>query len=109
MKMPARRSRQKSRLLPAATKLLSEKSAAGDFFPMYYCVDVNASPLYNRIVDTRVVGKEAVVGSTEPMRRDIHLNGDQLYKMGFVIEHNSQGTPAAGSCIFAHLWRSPRK
>jgi hypothetical protein len=28
-------SRQKSRLLPAATKLLSEKSAAGDFFPMY--------------------------------------------------------------------------
>jgi hypothetical protein len=27
-------SRQKSRLLPAATKLLSEKSAAGDFFPM---------------------------------------------------------------------------
>jgi hypothetical protein len=29
-----RGSRQKSRLLPAATKLLSEKSAAGDFFPM---------------------------------------------------------------------------
>jgi hypothetical protein len=28
-------SRQKSRLLTAATKLLSEKSAAGDFFPMY--------------------------------------------------------------------------
>jgi hypothetical protein len=29
-------SRQKSRLLPAATKPLSEKSAAGDFFPMNY-------------------------------------------------------------------------
>jgi L,D-peptidoglycan transpeptidase YkuD (ErfK/YbiS/YcfS/YnhG family) len=72
-----------------------------------YCVDVNASPLYNRIVDTRVVGKEAVAGSTEPMRRDIHLNGDQLYKLGFAIEHNSQGTPAAGSCIFAHLWKAP--
>jgi L,D-peptidoglycan transpeptidase YkuD (ErfK/YbiS/YcfS/YnhG family) len=72
-----------------------------------YCVDVNASPLYNRIVDARVTGKEAVAGSTEPMRRDIHLHGDQLYKMGFVIEHNSQGTPAAGSCIFAHLWRAP--
>jgi hypothetical protein len=28
-------SRQKSRLLPAATKLLSEKSAAGGFFPMH--------------------------------------------------------------------------
>jgi L,D-peptidoglycan transpeptidase YkuD (ErfK/YbiS/YcfS/YnhG family) len=72
-----------------------------------YCIDVNASPLYNRIVDTRVVGKEAIVGSTEPMRRDIHLNGDRRYKIGFVIEHNSQGTPAAGSCIFAHLWKIP--
>lgn len=72
-----------------------------------YCIDVNASPLYNRIVDTRVVGKEAIVGSTEPMRRDIHVNGDHRYKIGFVIEHNSKGTPAAGSCIFAHLWKAP--
>jgi hypothetical protein len=31
---PPQGSRQKSRLLSAATKLLSEKSAAGDFFPM---------------------------------------------------------------------------
>lgn len=72
-----------------------------------YCIDVNSSPHYNRIVDARVVGKEAIAGSTEPMRRDIHLNGDQRYRIGFVIEHNSQGTPAAGSCIFAHLWKSP--
>jgi hypothetical protein len=28
------RSRQKPRFLPAETKLMSEKSAAGDFFPM---------------------------------------------------------------------------
>ena len=73
----------------------------------HYCVDVNASPLYNRIVDTRVVGAQAVAGSTEPMRRDIHADGDERYRLGFVIEHNTDAIPAAGSCIFAHLWKSP--
>lgn len=72
-----------------------------------YCVDVSGSPLYNRIVDTRVVGEQAVAGATEPMRRDIHENGDQRYRLGFVIEHNPHGMPMSGSCIFAHLWKSP--
>jgi L,D-peptidoglycan transpeptidase YkuD (ErfK/YbiS/YcfS/YnhG family) len=73
----------------------------------HYCVDVSTSPLYNRIVDANVVGKKATEGSTEPMRRDIHVNGDHRYKLGFVIEHNSSGGAALGSCIFAHLWNSP--
>ena len=73
----------------------------------HYCIDVNESPLYNRIVDTRVVGDRAAAGSTEPMRRDIHADGDGRYRLGFVIEHNSDAIPAAGSCIFAHLWKSP--
>ena len=72
-----------------------------------YCIDVNGSALYNRIVDANEVGADAVKGSTEPMRRDIHLDGDQRYRLGFVIEHNPQGKPSAGSCIFAHLWKSP--
>ena len=72
-----------------------------------YCVDVSGSPFYNRIVDANVVGTDAVKGSTEPMRRDLHVNGDQRYKIGFVIEHNSKGMPAGGSCIFAHLWKEP--
>ena len=71
-----------------------------------YCVDVSGSPLYNRIVDARTVGSAAVAGSTEPMRRDLHANGDDAYKIGFVIEHNPRGEPGAGSCIFAHLWKS---
>lgn len=71
-----------------------------------YCIDVSASPLYNRIVDAGEVGDDAVAGSTEPMRRDLHVNGDQRYKLGFVIEHNPDNEPAAGSCIFAHLWKS---
>lgn len=73
----------------------------------HYCIDVNESPLYNRIVDAEVVGSEAVKGSTEPMRRDLHADGDQRYRLGFVIEHNPEATPGGGSCIFAHLWKSP--
>jgi L,D-peptidoglycan transpeptidase YkuD (ErfK/YbiS/YcfS/YnhG family) len=72
-----------------------------------WCIDVVDSPLYNRIVDAREVGEAAVAGSTEPMRRDIHADGDQRYKLGFVIEHNAAGTRGAGSCIFAHLWKAP--
>jgi L,D-peptidoglycan transpeptidase YkuD (ErfK/YbiS/YcfS/YnhG family) len=71
-----------------------------------YCIDVSGSPLYNRIVDVAKVGTAAVAGSTEPMRRDLHADGDQAYKIGFVIEHNPNGVVGAGSCIFAHLWKS---
>ena len=71
-----------------------------------YCVDVTGSPLYNQIVDAGDVGADAVAGSTEPMRRDLHLDGDQLYKLGFVIEHNPGNEAGMGSCIFAHLWKS---
>ena len=75
--------------------------------PFDYCVDVNGSPLYNQIVDERRVGKTAIEKSTEPMRRDVHANGDQRYKLGFVIEHNPKNVSASGSCIFAHLWNTP--
>lgn len=71
-----------------------------------YCIDVNESPLYNRIVDARKVGQAAVAQSTEPMRRDLHAKGDQRYKLGFVIEHNPKHVATKGSCIFAHLWGS---
>lgn len=73
----------------------------------HYCIDVNASPLYNRIVDANLVGANAIAGSTEPMRRDLHVDGDQRYRLGFVIEHNPDNIAAAGSCIFAHVWKSP--
>jgi L,D-peptidoglycan transpeptidase YkuD (ErfK/YbiS/YcfS/YnhG family) len=71
-----------------------------------YCIDVSGSPLYNRIVDASEVGAAAVAGSSEPMRRDLHEDGDQAYKIGFVIAHNPRGDAGAGSCIFAHLWKS---
>ncbi|HBN53158.1 MAG TPA: hypothetical protein DD456_03690 [Stenotrophomonas sp.] len=70
-----------------------------------YCMDVPDSPLYGRIVDAEVVGSEAVEGSSEPMRLDLHNKGDRRYREGFVIEHNPKAEPGQGSCIFAHLWR----
>lgn len=73
----------------------------------HWCIDASDSPLYNRIVDAREVGAEAVAGSTEPMRLDLHAAGDQRYELGFVIEHNPRGEAGAGSCIFAHLWGKP--
>ena len=72
-----------------------------------YCIDVSGSAQYNRIVDANAVGAAAVRGSTEPMRRDLHVDGDQRYRLGFVIEHNTQAIAQGGSCIFAHLWKSP--
>lgn len=86
----------------AATSLRYDAMDAGD-----YCVDVSGSPYYNRIVDSADVGAEAVKDSTEPMRRDLHADGDQRYRLGFVIEHNPQGAAMAGSCIFGHLWKTP--
>ena len=72
-----------------------------------WCMDVSGMPLYNRIADTAKVGATALKGASEPMRRDLHANGDQRYRMGFVIEQNPRNVPQAGSCIFAHLWKSP--
>ncbi len=72
-----------------------------------WCMDVVASPLYNRIVDARDVGDTAVRGSSEPMRLDLAKAGDQRYRNGFVIQHNPDARKGAGSCIFAHLWKAP--
>lgn len=72
-----------------------------------WCMDVPASPLYNRIVDAREVGEAAVEGSSEPMRLDLYNRGDPRYREGFVIAHNADALKGAGSCIFAHLWKRP--
>jgi len=88
----------------------AQAATAWPYQPMQasdYCIDVSGSPLYNRIVDANAVGAAAVAGSTEPMRRDVHANGDARYRLGFVIQHNPDNQAGAGSCIFAHLWQAP--
>jgi len=72
-----------------------------------WCIDVPGSPFYNQIVDEKDVGALGVEGASEHMRLDLHNNGDVRYKQGFVIAHNAKATPGRGSCIFAHLWRTP--
>jgi L,D-peptidoglycan transpeptidase YkuD (ErfK/YbiS/YcfS/YnhG family) len=72
-----------------------------------WCVDVSGSLYYNRIVNVAKVGERGIAGSTEPMRRDLHADGDQRYRIGFVVDHNVAGADRGGSCIFAHVWKSP--
>ena len=73
-----------------------------------WCIDVPESSYYNRIVDRSVVKAPGLDKSSEPMRRDLHADGDQRYREGFVIEHNADGAARqGGSCIFAHLWKAP--
>ena len=72
-----------------------------------WCIDVPASTYYNQIIDRSLVKAPLLDQSSEPMRRDLHENGDQRYREGFVIEHNAANVPNVGSCIFAHLWTGP--
>jgi L,D-peptidoglycan transpeptidase YkuD (ErfK/YbiS/YcfS/YnhG family) len=73
-----------------------------------WCIDVPESAYYNRIIDRSLVKAPHLDKSSEPMRRDLHVDGDQRYREGFVIEHNADGAVAhGGSCIFAHLWKAP--
>ncbi|KRB01767.1 hypothetical protein ASD91_26465 [Pseudomonas sp. Root68] len=68
--------------------------------PTIECVDDSQSTRYNELVDGAVVDKGW--NSSERMRRS-----DELYRQGIVIQHNTPATPAAGSCIFFHIWRGP--
>lgn len=62
-----------------------------------YWIDDPASANYNQWVRHR-----PSAGSYEKMKRD-----DNLYKIGFVIEYNTESSAAGkGSAIFAHIWRS---
>lgn len=72
-----------------------------------WCIDVPDSAYYNQIIDRSLVKAPLLDQSSEPMRRDIHADGDQRYREGFVIQHNAANIRNAGSCIFAHLWAAP--
>jgi len=72
-----------------------------------WCIDVPDSPLYNRIVDRSLAKAPGLDQASEPMRRDLQAKPDDLYKVGFVIEHNARAVPQGGSCIFAHVQRAP--
>ncbi|WP_137805721.1 M15 family metallopeptidase [Pseudomonas sp. G(2018)] len=68
--------------------------------PAIECVDDSQSKRYNQLIDGSTVAKDW--SSSERMRRS-----DDLYRQGIFIEHNTPASPAAGSCIFFHIWRGP--
>ncbi|MGH8389448.1 MAG: L,D-transpeptidase family protein [Pseudomonas sp.] len=68
--------------------------------PNIECVDDGPNARYNQLVDSAVIVKDW--NSAEQMRRK-----DDLYRQGIFIEHNTPASPAAGSCIFFHIWRGP--
>lgn len=68
--------------------------------PTLECVDDSQSKRYNELVDGAITAKDW--NSSEHMR-----SMDELYRKGIVIEHNTPPSPASGSCIFLHIWRSP--
>ena len=67
------------------------------------CVDDPQSAHYNRIVDRAGV-ENPDWKSSERMRRD-----DDQYRWGVVVDHNAQGAPGCGSCVFLHIWEAPGK
>lgn len=68
--------------------------------PAIECVDDSQSNRYNQLLDGSTIARDW--SSSERMRRN-----DELYRRGIVIEHNTAASPAAGSCIFFHIWRGP--
>lgn len=68
----------------------------------FECVDDEASPEYNRIVEITPAAPKAWA-SSEAMRRK-----DELYRLGVTVDHNANPPqPGAGSCIFLHIWQGP--
>jgi D-alanyl-D-alanine dipeptidase len=61
------------------------------------CVDDPSSNAYNQIVNTKQTPNRDWQ-SSEKMRQI------DAYKLGIVVDYNSQNIPGSGSCIFMHIW-----
>jgi len=66
-------------------------------------IDDPQSRYYNRIVDRAAIAHPDW-SSSESMLR---VGGP--YRRGVMIEHNWRPSPGFGSCIFLHVWDSPRR
>jgi L,D-peptidoglycan transpeptidase YkuD (ErfK/YbiS/YcfS/YnhG family) len=62
-------------------------------------VDDPRSRYYNRLVERSKVAKVDWQSSEQMLRPDV------LYKWGIFVAHNPARIPAAGSCIFMHIWK----
>jgi len=64
------------------------------------CVDDASSNAYNQVVDLKQIPNPDW-NSSEKMRTI------DVYQIGLVVDYNSLDIPAAGSCIFMHIWKGP--
>src|SRR5262245_16077099 len=67
------------------------------------CVDDVKSAYYNQVLDRKSV-RNPDWKSSEQM-----LRGDNLYRLGVVVDHNAKHEAGCGSCIFLHIWDGPTK
>lgn len=86
--------------LPAAAHGFPYKQS----LPTTYCVEDTRSEFYNRIIDAR----DVKVPSWEKWSK--LQRSDGLFDWGIVVRHNTESTDrGAGSCVFLHLWKGPRR
>jgi L,D-peptidoglycan transpeptidase YkuD (ErfK/YbiS/YcfS/YnhG family) len=72
--------------------------------PTTYCVEDARSPYYNQIIDSSRIG-----GASWEQRSGM-LRPDGLFDWGVVVEQNAPDIQkSAGSCVFLHIWRGPRR
>jgi len=64
-------------------------------------VDDSRSRYYNQVVDSRFVEPDWKSGETM-------LRADGIYRWGAFVACNADNTPGRGSCIFMHVWHTPR-
>jgi D-alanyl-D-alanine dipeptidase len=63
-------------------------------------IDDPHSRYYNELVD------RSKVANVDWRSSEQMLRADNLYKWGVFVAHNPEATPAAGSCIFLHIWKN---
>jgi L,D-peptidoglycan transpeptidase YkuD (ErfK/YbiS/YcfS/YnhG family) len=69
-----------------------------------YCVEDTRSDYYNQLGDSRDVSPRGWEKWSELAR------SDGLFNWGLVVRHNTADTKkGAGSCVFLHIWRGPRR
>jgi zinc D-Ala-D-Ala dipeptidase len=65
-------------------------------------VDDPQSRYYNQLVD------KSQIPHPDWRSGEKMILADDRYKWGIVVEHNVPPKPGAGSCIFLHVWKSPK-
>jgi L,D-peptidoglycan transpeptidase YkuD (ErfK/YbiS/YcfS/YnhG family) len=67
------------------------------------CVDDPGSKYYNRMLEKTTIPNPDWHSSEKMSKVGF------IYNLGVLVKHNPDAIPEAGSCIFLHIWRDPKK